>query len=118
MQNLQKFLQRIQTYEDVQFLGPKWSICPQQNIFWKIISIILIYLSAPFIAQNLKKILPVDPELWYIIFGPKIARFPKWEFFSENLLMSEKSKSDINLLVKYWRLNNPEISLAESHFWL
>ena len=26
--------------------------------------------------------------------------------------------SDINLLVKYWRLKNTEISLAKGHFWL
>ena len=55
LQSLKKFFQRIQSYEDVPFLGPKWSI-------WKII-IILIYLSAPFITQNYKKILPVDPGL-------------------------------------------------------
>ena len=60
-----------------------------QIFFWKIINIILIYLLAPFIGQNLKKILPADPELWgCAIFGPKMAHFPKWEFFSENLLMS------------------------------
>ena len=32
------------------------------KFFWKII-IILIYLLAPFIVQNLKKLLPADPEL-------------------------------------------------------
>ena len=26
VQNLKKFLQQIQSYEDVPFLGPKWSI--------------------------------------------------------------------------------------------
>ena len=79
MQNLQKFLQRIQSYEDVPFFGSKWSICPKQIFFWKIINIILIYLLAPFIDQNFKKILPVDPELWgCTIFGPKMAHFPKW----------------------------------------
>ena len=41
-----------------------------------IITIILIYLLAPFIVQNLKKILPVGPELWEI-YGPKMAYFPK-----------------------------------------
>ena len=30
----------------------------------------------------------------------------------------QKSKSDIDLLMKYWWLNNAEISLVESHFWL
>ena len=63
VQNLKKFLQQIQSYEDVPFLGPKWSICPKQIFFWKIINIILIYLLAPFIVQNLKKILPADREL-------------------------------------------------------
>ena len=39
-------------------------------------------------------------------------------FFHSCLSTCQKSKSDINLLVKYWRLKNTEISLAESHFWL
>ena len=118
VQNLKKFLQQIQSYEDAPFLGPKWSICPKQIFFWKIINIILIYLLAPFIVQNLKKILPADPELWgCTIFGPKMAHFPKWEFFRKPVTCP-KSKLDINLLVKYWRLNNTEISLTVSHFWL
>ena len=52
VQNLKKFLQRIQSYEDAHFLGPKWSICPKQIFFSKIINIIFIYLLAPFIVQN------------------------------------------------------------------
>ena len=55
VQNLKKFLKRIQGYKDAPFLGPKWSICPKQFFFWKIINIILIYLLAPFTVQNLKK---------------------------------------------------------------
>ena len=50
------------------------------NIFFflKIINIILIYLLAPFIAQNFKKILQADPELWgCTIFGSTMAHFPK-----------------------------------------
>ena len=31
VQNLKKFLQRIQSYEDAPFLGPKWFICPKQK---------------------------------------------------------------------------------------
>ena len=59
------------------------------KFFLKIINIILIYLLAPFIVQNLKKILPADPELrGCAIFGPKIAHSPNENFFSENLLMS------------------------------
>ena len=84
VQNLKKFLQRIQNYEDVPFLGPKWSICPKQNLFWKIINIILIYLLAPFIVLDFKKILPMDPDLWgCAIFGSKMAHFPKWKFFQK-----------------------------------
>ena len=63
VQNLKKFLQQIQSYEDAPFLGPKWPISPTQIFFGKIINIILIYLLAPFIVQNFKKILPADPEL-------------------------------------------------------
>ena len=63
VQNLNKFLQQIQSYEDAPFLDPKWNICPKQNVFSKIIKIILMYLLAPFIGQNLKKILPADQEL-------------------------------------------------------
>ena len=56
--------------------------------------------------------------------------FPQMRIFSEYLLISlvpfihsclstcQKSKSDINLLIKYWWLKNTEISLAESYFWL
>ena len=65
VQNLKKFFQQIQSYQDVPFLGPKWSICPPPSPppKKKIINIILIYLLASFIVQNLKTILPTDPEL-------------------------------------------------------
>ena len=33
VQNLKTFLQRIQSYEDAPFMGPKWSICPKQKLF-------------------------------------------------------------------------------------
>ena len=33
MQNLKKFLQRIQSYEDAPFLDPKWSICAKHFFF-------------------------------------------------------------------------------------
>ena len=126
VQNFKKFLQQIQNYHHAPFLSPKWSICPKQFFFWKL----LLSFSAPFIGQNLKKILPADPELQgCAIFGPKLAHFLKWElffrkpvnepcFFHWCLSTCQKSKSDINLLVKYWRLKNTKISLAESHFWL
>ena len=120
VQNLKQFLQWIQSYEDVPFLGPKSSICPKQ-IFWKIINITFIYLLAPFIVKNFKKILPTDPELWGCkLLGPKWPNSPNENFFRKpvNELCFFHSKSDINILVKYWRLNNAEISLTESPFWL
>ena len=55
------FLQRIQSFEDAPFLGPKCSISPLSPakkklfLFLKIISTIFIYLLAPFIVQNFKK---------------------------------------------------------------
>ena len=79
VQNLKKLLQRIQSYEDAPFLGPKWSICPKQFFFFfgKIVNIILIYLLAPFIGQNLDKTLPSYPELWgCTTFGPQMDHFP------------------------------------------
>ena len=112
------------------FWAQNGPFAPSKFFFWKIINIILIYLLAPFIVQNFKKILPADPELWgCAIFGPKMAHFPKWEFFFRKpvnepcffhscLSTCQKSKSDINLLVKYWWFKNTEISLAESHFCL
>ena len=58
------------------------SIAPNKIFLEKIISIIFIYLLAPFIAQNLKQILAANPELQgCAIFGPKMAHFPKWEAF-------------------------------------
>ena len=60
---LKKLSGLIQDYEDAPLLGPKWSICPKQIVFWKIINVTFIYLLAPFIMQYFKKLLPVDPEL-------------------------------------------------------
>ena len=37
VQNFKKFLQRIKSYEDVPFLGPKSSICPKQRFFRKLL---------------------------------------------------------------------------------
>ena len=87
-QNLKKILTADPELCGCTLFGPKIVPLPQR-FFRKIINITLIYLLAPFIVQNFKKILPADPELWgCAIFGPKMAHFPKWEFFSENLLMS------------------------------
>ena len=61
VQNLKKLLQRIQSYEDATFLGPKWSICPQKIFLGKLYHSHLPI--TPFHRANFKKILPADPEL-------------------------------------------------------
>ena len=136
---LKKFLQQIQSYEDVPFLDPKWSICdhppppppPSQKkkkknknkkkFFGK-----LFHLLAPFIVQNLKNSSSGSRVMRMCNFWAQNGPFPKWEFFqtvNEPCFFHscrstcQKSKSDINLLLKYWWLNT-EISLAKSHFWL
>ena len=45
------------------FWAQNGPFAPSKFFFWKFINIILIYLFAPFIAQNPKKILLADPEL-------------------------------------------------------
>ena len=35
VRNFKKIFQQIQSYEDVQFLGPKWPISPNENFFRK-----------------------------------------------------------------------------------
>ena len=88
VQNLKNFLlQIIMRMRMCHFWAQNGPFAP--IFFWKTINIILIYPLASFIGQNFKKLLPADPELWECaIFGPKMAHFPKWELFSENLLMS------------------------------
>ena len=99
------------------FLIQNGPFAPPQFFFSKIINIILIYLLGFFVVQNFKKILQADPELWgCAIFGLKMVNEPC--FFHSCLSTCQKSKTNINLLLKYWRLKNTEISLAESHFRL
>ena len=112
---VQIFLQRIQSYEDASFLHPP----PQKKyiyiyIFfpWKIINIILIYLLAHFIV-SLCKILKKSSSRPKVMrmrnFGaengpfPHIFKKPVNEPCLFHLCLSscQKSKSYINLLVKY-----------------
>ena len=110
VQNFKKNLQQTQSYEDAPFLGPKWSNCP--NFFF---GKLLISFSSTYWSLSLykikKKILPLDPELWACaIFGPDRKTCNEPCFFHSCLSTCQKSSSDINLLVKYWRLKNTEIS--------
>ena len=124
-------LKRILTSELwCNILGQKLVYLPQTKTFLeKMNNIIFIYLLAPFIVQNFLKILTTDRELCgSAISGPKWPICPNEDFFRKPvnkpcsfhscLSTCQKSKSDINLLIKYWRLKNTEISLAKSHFWL
>ena len=111
------------SYEDVPIFGTKWSICPKQIFFWKIINIILNYPLASFIVRNLKTILPADPELW----GAQFLS-PKWAFLqSENFIRkpvsfiqaylhpknrSQMLISEILAIKEYWNLNGREPFLA------
>ena len=52
VQNLKKFLQLIQNYDNAPFLGPKWS---EQIFFLKIITITFIYLLTPFTVKKKSK---------------------------------------------------------------
>ena len=71
---------QIQGYEDLPFLGRNDQIAPNKIFFRKTL-ISMSYL-APFIVENWKAILTVDPELrGRAILGPKWPICPKQEFF-------------------------------------
>ena len=72
-------------------------ICPEQNFLVQTIIITFIYLLAIFIGQNLKKLLTANPDLWCIIFGPKMAHLPQTNFFFGK-------KSLISFSSTYWPL--------------
>ena len=99
----------IQSYDDVSFSGPKYPIYPRQSFFGTSHYYYFHLSIGPFHCAKFKKILTADPELWgCATFGLKNPIY----------MPKIKSKSDINLLVKYWRLKSIKISMAESHFWL
>ena len=89
---------------------------PQTNFFWKI-NIFFDY-TVPFTVQNFKTILPVDQEFlvpkWAISPNENFFRKPVNEpcFFHSSISTCQKSKSDVNLFVKYWQLKNTEIFLS------
>ena len=77
-----KFLGLIQSYEDVPFLGPKWSICHKQNFSGTNHYYYFHLPIGPFHCEQFFKILAADPELWgCAIFGPKMVHLPQRIFF-------------------------------------
>ena len=124
---LRKFIQWIQSYEDKPFLGPKWSIYLKKK-FWK--KILLLWSTYWFLSlrtilkkffqgiRSYKDVLFLGPK-WPICLNENFSRKPvnKSSSFQSCLSTCQKSKSDTNLLTKYWWLKKTEISLAKSHFW-
>ena len=79
---LKKFLEPIQSYEDVPFSGAKWPICPKQKRFVQTIIITFIYLLALLIVQNFKALLQQIQSCENVPFlGPKWPISPNENFF-------------------------------------
>ena len=88
-----------------------------------------MYLLVTLIEQNFKQILRADLKLWErTIFRPKLAHGPFLlkDFFRKTinnaccnhscLSICKKSESDVNLIMRYWRLKNTEIWEVENIF--
>ena len=125
LQNFKKILRANPELWGCAIFGPKMTHLSWTKLFWYKHYYYFHLPIGPFHCARFKKILTADPELWgCAIFGPKIAHLPKWEFFRKPvnkpcffhscLSTCQKSKSDINLLVKYWRLKNTETTLVKS----
>ena len=105
----------LQFFKKILTADPEWSICPEQFFFGTNHYYCFHLPISPFHCAKLKKILPADPKLWGCsIFGPKMTHLPKWVFFRKSVNEScffhsclstfPKLKSDVTLLVKYWKL--------------
>ena len=116
VQNLKKFLQSIQNYEDSPFFVRKWSICPIQFFFFENFQNHFYLPISPFHWAKFKK----NSSSGYTVlrmcnFWTQNCLFPQMSCFffffrkpaNEScfchscLTSCQKSKSDINLLVKY-----------------
>ena len=112
VQNLKKFLKRIQSHEDAPFLGRKWFICPKQNFFGKLLKSFSSTYQPLSLCKILKKFFQRIQSYEDVQFlGPKWPISPNENFFRKPvnepcfiyscLSTCQKPKSDINLLVKY-----------------
>ena len=125
--------------QNLRFDSELWGYAPffetkTDHLFWTIffgykLLLLLSSTYAPFHCAKFKRNLTMDPESWLCtIFGPKVVHLPQIIFFRKPvsepcffyscLSTCQKSRSDINLFVKYWWFKNTENSLAESHFCL
>ena len=107
-----KFLELIQSYEDVPFSGPKWPICHEQNFFGTNHYYYFYLLLALFIVKNFKNSYSGSRVMRMRNFWAQNGPFPQMRiffrkpvnepcFFHSCLSTCQKSKSDINLLMKY-----------------
>ena len=129
LQNFKKILGAHPEFRECAIFGPKMIHLSWTKFFWYKPLLLLSSTYWPFsICKILKKSYSGSRIMMTRPFGPKMIQFPKSEFFrkpfndtcffNSRLSTCKKSKSDINLLVKFWRLKNTEISLAKAHFWL
>ena len=86
LQNFKKFLDLIQSYEDVPFSDPKWTICADffstNHYYYLHIAIGTFHC-----AKCKKKILTANPELrGCVIFGPKMVHLPSIFFLKEIII--------------------------------
>ena len=82
---LQKFLQRIQSYKDASFLGPKWFICPKQFFLEKkILSFASAYWLLSFCKIFKKFLEPIQSYEDVPFSGPKWPLCHEQNFFGTN----------------------------------
>ena len=133
--NVQKFKKILTADPELwgcAIFGPKM-VHFSQTIFFFFLKKLLISFSSTYWPLLLCKIpnkffQPIQSYEDVPFLGPKWPTCQNENFFrkpvnrpcSFHLCLSkcQKSKSDINLLIKYWQLKNTEISLAKSYFWL
>ena len=65
-QNFKKFFQQIQSYEDVQFLGPKWPISPNENFFRKPVNELCFFHSCLSTCQKWKSDIDLLLKYWQL----------------------------------------------------
>ena len=130
LQNFKRILRADPELSDVPFSDPKWPICPEQFFFGTNHYYYFHLPIGPFHCAKFKKkfFQRIQSYEDAQFLGPKWPICPNENFFRKPvnepcsfhscLSTCQKSKSDINLFVKYWRLKNTEISLAKSHVWL
>ena len=82
---LQKFLQRIQSYKDASFLGPKWFICPKQFFLEKKkLSFASAYWPLSFCKIFKKFLEPIQSYEDVPFSGPKYPNLSWTKYFGTN----------------------------------